>query len=125
MTPCDQGNGKRRDPQQRPFESGRDGSRIGDVIPKIFSLVDARDDQSGTFGENGIDSQMDAISRGSINSIDIFLYFLHSKGPMKGERVSNGTLFCFGGYNANIPNLTKFLCQEDEAFRMDSVIIGD
>ena len=42
---------------------------------------------------------------------------------MKGERVCNGSFFPVGGDDKDITYLMKSLCQDDDAFGMDAIII--
>jgi hypothetical protein len=44
---------------------------------------------------------------------------------MKGERVCNGSFFPIRGDDKDIANLIESFRQDDDAFGMDAVIIGD
>jgi hypothetical protein len=68
---------------------------------------------------------MHTIGRGSIHSIKILPNLFYSKGPVEGERVGNGTLFPVRSDDKDISYLLKRLCQYDDAFGMDAIVIGN
>jgi hypothetical protein len=68
---------------------------------------------------------MHTIGRGSIHSVKIFPNLFYSKGPVKGERMGDGTLLPVRSDDKNISYGLEGLCQHDNAFRMDAIIIGN
>jgi hypothetical protein len=79
----------------------------------------------GSLGEDGIHPQMNTIGRGSIDGKKIPFNFLYSKRTVKCERVGDGALLPIWGDDKHIPHITESLCQDDDTFRMDSIIIGN
>jgi hypothetical protein len=67
---------------------------------------------------------MDTIGRGSIHGIKILSNLFHPKGPVKSERMGNGTFLPVWCNDKNITHLLESLGQHDYAFRMDTIIIG-
>ena len=79
----------------------------------------------GRLREDDVYPKINAIGWGSIDSIKIPFNSLYSKGPMEGEGVSDGTLLSIWSDHQHITNLMEGLCQDDNTFRIDSIVIGD
>jgi hypothetical protein len=79
----------------------------------------------GPFGENDIHPDIDTIGWGPIDSIKIPFNFFYSEGTMQGKGVRNGTFFPVWGNDTHLPNFLESLCQDDDTFGTDSIIVRD
>jgi hypothetical protein len=68
---------------------------------------------------------MYAISRSSVHGIEILFNLFYPERPVKGQRMGNGTLFSIGSDDKNISNLLESFCQDNNAFGMDAIIVGN
>jgi hypothetical protein len=79
----------------------------------------------GPSGENDIHPDVNTIGWGPIDRIKIPFNFFYPEGTMQGKGVGNGTFFPVRGNDTHLPNLLESLCQDDNTFGTDTIIVRD
>jgi len=119
-----QRNGKGGNPHKGGFHGRSNRSGIGNVIPQISPAVYAGDNNIRFKGKEIVNTQVDAVSRSSINSENTRAQLQGPEGVVKRQGMSDSTPLPVRSHHGNLTHLSESLGKGQDAGSMDSVIIG-
>jgi hypothetical protein len=124
------GDGDRRQAQHDPLERGGDGPRVGDVVPQVGAVVDARHDQLGLEVEQPQGRQPHAVHRRAVGreaaGAVAELHLLDPQRLLEGDAARSGRAVRVGRDDGELEavHAQQGVAERVQAGGGDAVVVG-
>ena len=114
-----------RHPEQRGLERARNGPRIGHIVAKVPTLVDAGDDEIGQALEHVRDRDVDAVGRRTVDAENALVDSIEAQHVTQRQRVANRARFGRRRDDGDVADVAQRAGERMNAFRSVAIVVGD
>ena len=120
----DQRDGDGRDAEQRSLDRRGDGAGVGDIVAKVRSLVDPRDEQVDLLSpQDAVHAEVDAVGGRAVDGVDARRDLLHPQRVGERERVAGRAPLPVGGDHVHRAQVLQGVGQRLDPLGAHAVVV--